>query len=455
MANIPISQKNDFGNGSVIGHIVKLAIPMTFAQFINVLYNIIDRIYIGHLAESSTQALTGVGLCLPIITIIIAFANLFGMGGAPLFSMARGAGNPERSKKIMANAFSMLLLSGAFLVAVCYTFMKPILYLFGASDATYPYASAYLIIYLLGTWFVMISLGMNFFINAQGFGVIGMLTVSIGAVLNLILDPILIFYLNLGVRGAAIATILSQFVSTVWVLRFLTSDKAIIKLDFSCLKPDFRLIREIVGLGLSGFVMSVTNGIVQVVCNSTLQTYGGDLYIGIMTVANSVREVVSMPAFGLTNASQPVMSFNYGAKKYDRIRTAIKGVTIYSISIMLVMWALIFFFPGFFIGLFNNDAALLSEGSRALHLYFFGIFMMSFQISGQSTYMALGKSKFAIFFSLLRKVIIVVPLTILLPRLGLGTDGVFLAEPISNAIGGLACYCTMIWKVWPTLKNEM
>lgn len=454
MATLSNSQKNDFGTGSVIGHVIRLAIPMTLAQFINVLYNIIDRIFIGHLAESSTQALTGVGLCLPIITIIIAFANLFGMGGAPLFSMARGAQNPERAKKIMGNSFAMLLLSGGFLVLVVLLFMRPILYLFGASDASYPFASSYLSIYMLGTWFVMISLGMNYFINAQGFGVVGMLTVSIGAVMNLILDPILIFYFNLGVCGAAIATIISQGISTIWVLRFLTGKKAIITLDLASMKLDSSMVKEIIGLGMSGFIMSVTNGLVQIVCNATLQTYGGDLYIGIMTVANSVREVVAMPANGLVNGSQPVMSFNYGAKKYQRIRITIRMITFYTVGIMLVIWALIFFFPEFFIRLFNNDPALLTEGARALHIYFFGIFMQAFQIIGQSTHMALGKSKAAIFFSLLRKVIIVVPLTILLPRLGFGTDGVFMAEPISNAIGGLACYTTMMVRLWPTLKDD-
>lgn len=268
---------HDFGEGSISGNILRLAIPMTLAQLINVLYNIIDRIYIGHLPDVSTQALTGIGLTLPVITIITAFTNLFGMGGAPLFSMARGAGEPARARKILGNSFSMLLISGGILMILCYLFKRPLLYLFGASDITYPYANAYISLYLIGTLFVMISLGMNNFINAQGFGMTGMLTVSIGAVLNLILDPLFIFVLHMGVRGAALATIISQGISAIWVLHFLTGKKAILTLSLAYMKLDFRLVKEICALGLAGFIMAITNGSVQIVCNATLSRYGGDL----------------------------------------------------------------------------------------------------------------------------------------------------------------------------------
>lgn len=445
----------DFSRGSVAGNILRLAIPMTLAQLINVLYNVVDRIYIGHIPGASTQALTGVGLTLPVITIITAFANLFGMGGAPLFSMARGAGLTTRAKNIMGNSFSMLLLSGVILAASCYIFKRPLLYLFGASDATYPYANAYLTLYLFGTLFVMISLGMNNFINAQGFGVTGMLTVSIGAVLNLILDPLFIFVFHLGVQGAALATILSQCVSAIWVLRFLTGRKALLKLASRYMKLDFSLIKEISALGLAGFVMSITNGSVQIMCNMVLQHWGGDLYVGIMTVINSVRELLTMPLTGLTNGAQPVMSFNYGAQKYDRVKSAIRFTTIASILFSLFAWALIFIFPHFFIQLFNSDPELLEKGVPSLHLYFFGIFLMALQFSGQSTFTALGKSKQAVFFSLFRKAVIVIPLTLWLPTVaGLGTNGVFLAEPISNLIGGTACFATMMLTVWPTLSEK-
>lgn len=447
-----MENKNDFSTGSVSGNILRLAIPMTLAQLINILYNVVDRVFIGHIPQASTQALTGVGLALPIITIITAFANLFGMGGAPLFSMARGAGNIKRAKRIMGNSFAMLILSGSILMVLFLLFKHPILYLFGASDVTYPYANAYLSIYLCGTLFVMTSLGMNYFINAQGFGVIGMFTVSIGALLNLILDPILIFVLHMGVRGAALATIISQFVSAVWVLRFLTGKQAIIPLKLSQMKIVPSLVKEITVLGLAGFVMSVTNGSVQIICNATLHQYGGDLYVGIMTVLNSVREVVTMPIHGLSSGAQPVMSFNYGAGKNDRVKSAIKFTTIASILISTFCWALTFFCPHILIHMFNSEPELLSKGVPAMKIYFFGFFMMSLQFAGQSTFTALGRSKNAIFFSLFRKAFIVIPLTLLLPTIGdLGTTGVFLAEPISNFVGGTACYLTMIHTVWKKL----
>ncbi len=446
------TSSRDFSQGSVFGNILKLAIPMTLAQLINVLYSIVDRIYIGHIPNTSTQALTGIGLTLPIITIITAFANLFGMGGAPLFSMARGAGNEERAKNIMGNSCSMLLIAGVILMMIGYVFRKPLMYMFGASDVTYPYTDAYLTIYLLGTLAVMLSLGMNNFINAQGFGITGMLTVSIGAILNLILDPLFIFVLYMGVRGAALATIISQTVSAIWVIRFLTGPKALITLSRNAMRINWGLVKEISALGLAGFIVSVTNGSVQIVCNATLQHYGGDLYVGIMTVINSIREIVTMPIHGLSSGAQPVMSFNYGAKKYDRVKSAIKFTTIACIIFSLISWALIFFFPKFFIHLFNSDTELIAQGVPAIHLHFFGIFMMAFQFAGQSTFTALGKSRHAVFFSLFRKVIIVIPLTIWLPMVaGLGTTGVFLAEPISNFVGGLACFTTMMIVVWKKL----
>ena len=299
------SEEKDFGTGSVAANILRLAIPMTLAQLINVLYNVVDRAYIGHIPGTSTDALTGVGLALPVITVITAFANLFGMGGAPLFSIARGADEPEKAEKIMGNSFSMLLISGIILSAACYIFRRPLLYLFGASTATYPYAESYITLYLLGTLFVMISLGMNNFINAQGFGITGMLTVSIGAVLNLLLDPLFIFVFHMGVQGAALATIVSQGISALWVLRFLLGKKALIRLNAKSMTLSFPLIKEITALGLSGFVMAVTNGSVQIICNATLQRYGGDLYVGIMTVVNSVREVVTIPVTGLSSGAQP------------------------------------------------------------------------------------------------------------------------------------------------------
>ena len=454
MKHTAAASQKDFSQGSVAINILRLALPMTLAQLINVLYNVVDRIYIGHLPHTSTQALTGIGLTLPVITIITAFANLFGMGGAPLFSIARGAGETERAKRIMGNSFSLHLLSGVLIAALCLIFRRPLLYLFGASDVTYPYADAYITIYLLGTLFVMVSLGMNNFINAQGFGVTGMLTVSIGAILNLILDPLFIFVFGLGVRGAAIATIISQCVSAIWVFHFLTRGNAIIKLSKKYLRLHKRLVKEITSLGFSGFIMAITNGSVQIMCNATLQRYGGDLYVGIMTVINSVRELINMPMNGLTNGAQPIISFNYGAGEKGRVKSAIRFMTVSCILFTLFLWALLLLFPRFFIHLFNSEPELLEKGVPAIHIYFFGIFMMALQFAGQSTFVALGCSRQAVFFSLLRKAVIVIPLTLWLPTVaGLGTSGVFLAEPVSNFIGGSACFLTMLFTVRRMLKE--
>lgn len=449
------ASENDFSRGSIARHIFGLALPMTVAQLINVLYSVVDRIYIGHLPHASAQALTGIGLCLPIITIISAFANLFGMGGAPLCSIARGGHEEKRAQNVMGNSFSMLIVSGAVLMMLCLIFKRPILYLFGASSDTFSYADQYITIYLIGTLFVMTSLGMNNFINAQGFGRMGMLTVLLGAVMNIILDPIFIFVFGLGVRGAAIATVISQGASAVWVLRFLTGKKALLRLTRESLKLNFPLVKEITLLGTSGFVMSVTNGTVQIVCNAVLARHGGDLYVGIMTVINSVREIITMPVTGLTSGAQPVIGYNYGAGCYKRVKSAIKFMTAGCIIFSVVMWAVLFFEPRFFLHLFTREQELIANGISAMRIYFCGIFMMSLQFAGQSTYVALNRPKQAVFFSLFRKVIIVVPLTLLLPMLGdLGTNGVFLAEPISNVIGGTASFATMLVTVWPALKGK-
>lgn len=446
---------NDFSKGSIARNIMDLAVPMTLAQLINVMYSIVDRIYIGHLPQASAQALTGIGLCLPIITIITAFANLFGMGGAPLCSIARGGHEEKRAEKVMGNSFTMLLISGAVLMAACLLFKEPLLYLFGASEATYLYADQYITVYICGTLFVMTSLGMNNFINAQGFGKTGMLTVLLGAVMNIILDPVFIFGLGMGVRGAAAATILSQGASALWVFRFLTGKKALLKLTGKSMKLEAGLVKEITLLGTSGFVMSVTNGTVQIVCNAVLARHGGDLYVGIMTVINSVREIITMPVTGLASGAQPVIGYNYGAGCYGRVKSAIRFMSIGCIVFSLAVWAVLFFEPRFFLHLFTREKGLIEAGIPAMRIYFCGIFMMALQFAGQSTYVALNRPKQAVFFSLFRKVIIVVPLTLLLPLIGgLGTNGVFLAEPVSNVVGGTASFVTMLITVWPGLKEE-
>lgn len=443
-----MENRNDFSQGSIYRHIMSLAIPMTIAQMVQVLYNIVDRIYIGHLEAGSSLALTGLGLTFPIITIISAFTNLFGMGGAPLCSIARGKNDMERAETIMGNTFFLLLVSSFILMLASYVFMKPLLYMFGASDTTYPYAKEYLKIYLLGTPFVMLGTGMNGFINSQGFGKIGMMTILLGAIVNIILDPIFIFYLKLGISGAAIATILSQLLSAIWVMKFLLGEKTILKLTKKNMRLEGELIKSITGLGLAGFVMSATNGAVQIACNATLKGHGGDIYVGIMTVLSSIRDVIILPIHGVTTGAQPVLGYNYGAKKYDRIKKGIIFVTVVTVIYMLLAWIIVFLYPESFIKVFSSDMELIVKGIPAMNIYYFGFFMMAFQVAGQSIFVALGQSKQAVFFSLFRKIIVVVPLTLFLPYVAdLGIKGVFLAEPISNFIGGAACYIVMLFTI--------
>lgn len=446
--------QHDFSQGSVWRQILAQALPLTIAEIVQLLYNIVDRVYMGHLPEADSMALTGIGLVFPIVSLIGAFTSLFGTGGAPLFAIARGEHREERAGKIQGNVFFLLLASSLVLTTLCYLFKRPTLYLFGASDASYPFADAYLSIYLIGTPFSMLATGMNGFINAQGYPRIGMLTTMIGAVMNLILDPLFIFVFHMGVQGAALATIISQAFSCFWVLRFFFGSRTLIPLRRADMLLQKKLIKEILSLGVVGFIMKATNSLVQIACNATLQTWGGDLYVGIMTVINSVRDVLCLPVSGITSGAQPILGYNYGARKYERVRTGIRFMTVSAVGYTLVTWLLVLIFPRFFVSIFSSDPQMLLAGPDALKLYFFGFFFQAFQFSGQSVFQSLGDARHAVFFSLLRKAVIVTPLTLLLPRLGLGVSGVFLAEPISNAVGGLACFLTMLFTVYRSLKTS-
>ena len=446
--------QTDFSKGTVSRNIISVAIPMTAAQVLNLLYNIVDRIHIGMIPGTGQTALGGLGLCFPIIMLITAFTNLFG-GASPLCGIALGKKDEKEASLVMGNALSLLLISGTLLMVVGLIFHKPILYLFGASDSTYPYASQYITIYLLGTLAVMTALGMNPYINSQGFARVGMLTVVLGACTNIILDPVFIFLFHLGVRGAAIATVISQTFSAIWVLKFLTGKQAVLKLKLSTMKLSLPRVLSISALGFSSFIMSFTNSLVQVVCNKTLQQFGGDLYISIMTILNSVRAIAQTPVGGLSNGASPVLSFNYGRKNYKAVKQGIWFTTAIGVTYTFLIWGIIFFFPELFIRIFSRDSALIAKAVPAIHIYFFGFFMMALQFSGQCAFTSLGKAKNAIFFSILRKVIIVIPLTLLLPQMGsLGVTGVFLAEPISNVIGGIACFGTMLFTVMRELTRK-
>ncbi|MCR5358183.1 MAG: MATE family efflux transporter [Lachnospiraceae bacterium] len=444
----------DFGKGPVWKCIIAQAIPLTIAQFVQLLYNVIDRIYIGHMGEGHSLALTGVGLTFPIVTLIMAFTALFGVGGVPLFSIERGRGNAEKAGRILGVSFSLLLAASFILIIFGYLFHKPILFAFGASEESYVYAARYLRIYLAGTTFSMLATGLNGYINAQGFPRIGMLSTVIGAVINIVLDPLFIFAFGMGVRGAALATVISQFISALWVIRFITGDKAVVPLKAKNISFDRKIIADITKLGMSNFIMQGTNCAVQIVCNRTLQIYGGDLYVGIMTVANSVREIFMLPITGIIGGAQPVISYNYGAKSYKRAREGINFNTVLGAVYTTLAWLLVIAVPHFWFRMFSDDAMMLDAGIGALKVYFFGFVFMAFQFAGQSTFQALGDAGHAIFFSLLRKAFIVVPLTLILPYIGFGVDGVFLAEPISNVIGGIASYTTMRFTVYKLLLKE-
>lgn len=443
-------RRNDFSQGSISGNIFSLAVPMTAAQLVNVLYSVVDRIYLGRLPGSEYLALTGIGVTMPIISILMGLANLCGTGGAPLCSISRGKGNDREAENIMGNSFALLLVLGAAATFFFLAVKEPVLYLFGASPDTFPYANGYLTVYLCGTVFVTISLGMNPFINAQGFGRTGMMTVVLGAVVNIILDPILIFRFDMGVQGAALATVISQCLSCIWVLLFLTGRRAILHLRLDSIRLNGARTKRIVTLGLSGFFMNLTNSLVQVVCNATLQAYGGDLYVSVMTILNSVREVVTMPIHGLNNGSQPVASYNYGAGKYGRVRESIRFTVGVTAAWSALFWAAAMIFPELFIRIFNDRPEVLAAGAPAFRIYFSLFVFMSLQMSSQTVVVSLGRSRQAIFFSLLRKAVINAPLTVILP-IWMGTSGVFAAEAVSQLLGGLASSITMYFTIYRPL----
>lgn len=446
----------DFSDGKIGSNILQAALPMLVAQVLSLLYSIVDRIYIGRIPGIGAQALGGIGLCFPVILTVTAFTNLFGLGGSPLCSIERGKGDFSRAEQIMNVAFCLLTASSVIIMVLCELFAPFLLTLFGATTGNLPIALTYLRIYLLGTFFAMISAGMNPYINAQGFSRAGMVTVVIGALSNIILDPVFIFVLGMGIKGAAIATVVSQGLSALFVLRFLTGGQAELRLqDFhKVLTPDSRGITlQIMSLGAAPFIMQFTNSLVSISCNSVLSAYGGELYVSIMTVVSSVRQILDTPVLAITEGSSPVISFNYGARRPGMIKKAIAIMSAVSILYTAVTWAFIEYRPDFFIRIFLSDPAFLADAVPALHLYFFAFIFQALQYSGQTVFKALGKKKHAIFFSLFRKVIMVVPLTYLLPRLGLGARGVFIAEPISNFVGGTACFTVMLLTVLPELRQ--
>lgn len=446
----------DFENGTVTENILSAALPMLAAQILSLLYNIVDRIYIGRIPDIGTTALGAVGLCFPLIMIITACSNLFGSGGAPLFSINRGKCDKEQANRILNTSFSMVCASALLLMGTGLLFAKPLLILFGASKNALTFARPYMMLYLLGTLPSMIATGMNPFINAQGYSTTGMFSVAIGAIANILLDPLFIFTFHLGVNGAAAATVLSQILSALFVFHFLRR-KAEIKVRLlrkNELSSCIPLAKSIISLGTSGFIMQLTNSLVTICCNNVLSVTGGDIYISVMTIVSSVRQLVETPIYAMNEGTSPILSYNYGARRPARVRKAMCVMSVMILGYTAVMWSVIILIPHVLIGIFSSDAVLIQDAVPALKQYFAAFIFMDCQYIGQTVFKSLNKKKQAIFFSLLRKVFIVVPLTYLMPyALHMGTRGVFLAEPVSNVVGGSFCFITMLSTILPELKR--
>ena len=434
----------DFSSTRTAHNVAASALPMLVAQLLNLLYSIVDRIYIGRIPGEGTLGLGGIGLCFPIIMIITAFTNLFGVGGAPLCAIARGRQNRDQAETIMNTSFTLILCSSICLMTFFELFGASALRLFGASKQLLPHASLYLTVYLIGTPATMIAAGMTPFINAQGYASAGMLGIFIGALTNLILDPVLIFFFGMGIRGAALATVISQFLSAVFVFCFLKRSSCELHLKFiSPARLARKNVTDIVAIGITSFIMQFTNRLVTLVCNAMLARYGGDLYISVYTIIASVRSLLDVPVHSISEGASPVLSYNYGARRSAEMRKTVRLFTLWAVTYTGIVWLLILLFPESFISIFTGDPNLIDPAAGVLKLYFFAFIFQAFQYCGQTVFKSLGRTRQAVFFSLLRKVIIVVPLTLLLPVLGFGSEGVFLAEPVSNFLGGTACFLTM------------
>ena len=424
----------------------KLAVPSVAAQFINLLYNIVDRIYIGHIPVIGGTALTGLGVTFPIITLISAFAAFAGQGGAPLASIRLGAGDREGAERILGNSVTLLLCASAVLTVVFQLIQRPVLMAFGASEATIGYATDYITIYLLGTVFVQLALGLNTFISAQGRAMTAMCSVLIGAILNIVLDPVFIFVFDMGVRGAALATILSQAVSAAWVVLFLCSRRSGLRIRPQYMRLRRAVVSRIAGLGVAPFIMQSTESLVTVVLNSGLQRYGGDLYVGTLTIIQSVMQMVTMPIQGITQGVQPLMSFNYGAGNYARVRRTFWLLLRVTLTATVSAFLIVLLIPGPLAMLFNDDEELVQLVARVMPVFFGGIWAFGAQMACQSAFMALGQARTSLFLALLRKVILLIPLAIVLPMAMGDVMGIYIAEPIADALASATTLTLFIRK---------
>lgn len=435
METAAIKKEADLGKDKISTLLLHLALPAILAQVINVLYNMVDRMYIGHIPGIGPDALTGLGVTMPVIMTISAFAALVSMGGAPKASIAMGKGNNEEAEKILGNCTAMLLVISVLLTGFFLAFGRQILMTFGASEATIPYAWSYMRIYTCGTIFVQLALGLNAFINTQGYAKIGMMTVAIGAISNIILDPIFIFGFDMDVRGAALATVISQAISCIWIVMFLTGKKSFLKIKKKNMKLDKSIVGSCIALGLAPFIMQFTESVLNISFNTNLLKYGGNTAVGAMTILSSVMQFCMLPLQGLTQGAQPIISYNYGAGNIDRVKKAFILLLKCSLVYSVCLWALCMFVPHMFIAIFTNDPTLSEYTVWALRVYMAACLIFSIQISCQQTFIALGNAKTSVFLALLRKVFLLIPLIFILPRFFTNQAmGVFIAEPIADII---------------------
>ena len=443
---------NDLGRDSVGKLLVRLAVPTVTAQLVNALYNIVDRIYIGHIEEVGDLALTGLGVCFPVILFVSALSALVGMGGASRAVVRMGEGSEERANAILGSCTTLLTVLGLAATVVFLAVQEPMLYLFGATEETIGYAMDYMTIYLLGSIFVELSLGLNYFITAQGFSTMGMMTVLIGAVINIVLDPVFIFAFDMGVRGAALATITAQAVSAVWVVWFLVGKRTKLRILRRFLRPRWSILAPVLALGLSPFIMQATESLVNISFNASLKAYGGNPAVGAMTICSSVMQVFSLLFQGLSQGAQPIVGFNYGAGNRDRVKETFRRLLVCCIVYAGIIWAVAMFLPQVFTAIFTNDPALAEYTQWAIRIYLALAFLMGIQVACQQTFIALGNAKTSVFLALLRKVILLIPLIYLLPHLLPGNQvmAVFLAEPVADAIA-VATTGTLFWRQYHKL----
>lgn len=432
---------------------IQMAIPSIIAQVINILYNIVDRIYIGHISGVGAAALTGVGLTFPIITLISAFSAFVGTGGAPLASIWMGKNDKKHAEKILGTGVFMLLCFSVVLMVLFLIFQRPLLYAFGASDATIGYAMEYLTIYLLGTVFVEIALGLNPFIIAQGRSTTAMMSIVIGAVINIVLDPVFIFVFHMGVKGAAIATVISQAVSAAWNVKALVDKKAVLKIVPSCIRPDLRVMGQIFSLGISPFIMRSTESLISIVLNHQLQKFGGDLYVGSLTIMQSVMQLFSAPLNGYTQGVQPIVSYNFGAGKFDRVKTTYRYMIAGSFLISFLTAASAMVFPEFYAMMFTNEQELITLTGKVMPIFMMGMLIFGLQNGIQPTFLGLGQAKISLFIALLRKVILLVPLALIFPNF-FGVMGVYYAEPVADTISALTASILFLCNIKKILTME-